>query len=251
MVKRMLSSDVLCSDAFLDLHHSAQALYVQLVMEADDDGIIDNVRSTMRVGGYKASSMTELTRSHLVIKLDSGLHVIKHWHIHNTIRKDRYKPSKYADNAGDLLIKPNKAYSLTSGNPYFGKEHGMQSGNQTDGTAAPDGGETSDNSQTGGGRNAPNGTHRLGKDRLGESRDTALKSGIPSSLQPSNVDLVGGTGGASAGETPAPPSKRPANPVCPKCGARTTYNLKERIWQCLGDGCGAAFESPSYEMWPS
>ena len=38
--RRMFSKDVVCSDRFLDMPASAQALYFQYGLEADDDGFV-------------------------------------------------------------------------------------------------------------------------------------------------------------------------------------------------------------------
>ena len=38
--RRMFSSEVVCTDKFLDMPSSSQALYFQFGMKADDDGFI-------------------------------------------------------------------------------------------------------------------------------------------------------------------------------------------------------------------
>ena len=51
--KRMFSPQVVASDAFLALPFTAQALYIQLNLEADDDGIIGQ-RIAIRMHIWKA-----------------------------------------------------------------------------------------------------------------------------------------------------------------------------------------------------
>jgi len=54
-----------------------------------------------------------------LLVFEDGICVIKHWLIHNTIRKDRYEETVYKDQKILLNIKENKAYS-------FGLPHGNQ-----------------------------------------------------------------------------------------------------------------------------
>ena len=53
--KRMFNVDIVGSDAFLDLAHTAQALYFQLGMRADDDGFVGNPKTIQRIAGTKAN----------------------------------------------------------------------------------------------------------------------------------------------------------------------------------------------------
>lgn len=43
---------------------------------------------------------------------DSNVIVIKHWKIHNTIPKDRYKPTVYVEEKNMLYTKENGAYTF-------------------------------------------------------------------------------------------------------------------------------------------
>ena len=42
--------------------------------------------------------------------------VIKHWRMHNTLRKDRYNPTQYQEELSTLAIKENSAYTEAYGN---------------------------------------------------------------------------------------------------------------------------------------
>ncbi len=46
--KRMFNREIVTSDDFLELPTSTQALYLQLGVEADDDGFINKARSIAR-----------------------------------------------------------------------------------------------------------------------------------------------------------------------------------------------------------
>lgn len=47
--RRMFSSEVVCTDKFLDMPSSSQALYFQFGMKADDDGFISAPRQIARM----------------------------------------------------------------------------------------------------------------------------------------------------------------------------------------------------------
>ena len=47
--KRMFSRRIIESDSFMQLSLQAQALYLHLNLNADDDGVVDNTISIMRL----------------------------------------------------------------------------------------------------------------------------------------------------------------------------------------------------------
>ena len=111
MARRMFSPNVVCSDAFLDMPISSQALYFQLGMAADDDGFV-NPRKTMRMIGVSDDDLKILITKRFVLPFENGVIVIKHWRINNLVRKDFYRPTVYSEEKALLLIKPNMAYTL-------------------------------------------------------------------------------------------------------------------------------------------
>ena len=109
--KRMFNVDIVGSDAFLDLPHTAQALYFQLGMRADDDGFVGNPKTIQRIAGTKASDLELLVKKRFLLQFPSGVVVIKHWKINNDIKKDRYAPTVYTEEFQMLSTKENKAYT--------------------------------------------------------------------------------------------------------------------------------------------
>ena len=114
--KRMFSLSVIDTDAFLDLPLSAQALYFHLAMRADDDGFIDRPKRIVSEVGANMDDIRILIAKRFLIVFDSGVIVIKHWRMHNTIQNDRYTPTKYQEELEQLYVKKNKAYSLNKDN---------------------------------------------------------------------------------------------------------------------------------------
>ena len=109
--KRMLSTQIIDSDAFLDMPSSTQNLYFHLVMRADDEGFVGNPKKVMRMVGASDDDMKVLVAKRFILTFDSGVIVIKHWLIHNAIRLDRFNETSYQDEKKLLITKENKAYT--------------------------------------------------------------------------------------------------------------------------------------------
>lgn len=121
--RRMFAKTIIDSDAFLDMPLSTQALYFHLSMRADDDGFVNNPKKIQRMIGCSDDDLKLLIAKRFVLIFDSGVIVIKHWRLHNTLRKDRYKPTIYQEEFKKLILKSDGGYTdrLPSG---------CQSGNQ-------------------------------------------------------------------------------------------------------------------------
>lgn len=107
----MFNDEVVCSDAFLEMSKSAQNLYFMLGMNGDDDGFVSSPKMIVRMINVKDRDLQELITKRFLIDFPSGIVVIKHWLIHNTIQKDRYHPTVYQDEYKMLIVKENKAYT--------------------------------------------------------------------------------------------------------------------------------------------
>lgn len=107
--RRMFAKTIIDSDAFLDMPLSSQALYFHLNMRADDDGFVNNPRKIQRMLGCSDDDLKLLLAKRFVIGFDNGVIVIKHWRMHNTLRKDRYNPTQYQEEFEMLELKPNNA----------------------------------------------------------------------------------------------------------------------------------------------
>lgn len=109
--RRMFSKTIIDSDAFLDMPQSSQLLYFHLAMRADDDGFINNPKSIMRNVKCNDDDLKLLIVKKFLIPFESGVVVIKHWRIHNYIRNDRYKETKYKEEKASLGLDENNAYT--------------------------------------------------------------------------------------------------------------------------------------------
>ena len=109
--RRMFAKTIIDSDAFLDMPLSTQALYFHLSMRADDDGFINKPKTIMRMCNCSDDDIKLLIAKKFIILFESGVVVIKHWKIHNYIRKDTYSETKYKDEKSTLALDENDAYT--------------------------------------------------------------------------------------------------------------------------------------------
>jgi hypothetical protein len=112
-------------------------------MRADDDGFVNKPKSLMRMVGCKDDDLKLLFVKKFLIPFESGVVVIKHWKIHNYIRKDTYTETKYKEEKSTLELDENSAYRIAETSPL----------------------QLCDEYVT-----SPSTQDRLGKDRLGEVR---------------------------------------------------------------------------------
>lgn len=61
--------------------------------------------------GASEDDIKILFSKRFVLPFESGVIVIKHWRMQNTLRKDRYKPTRYTEEISHLEIKENGAYT--------------------------------------------------------------------------------------------------------------------------------------------
>ena len=103
--KRMFSKKIIDSDAFLDMPLSAQALYFHMAMRADDWGFINCIKKIQRMIYATKEDLEELVNNEFIIIFESGIAVITHWHVNNTIRADRKGEVVYSDEMKNLEIE--------------------------------------------------------------------------------------------------------------------------------------------------
>lgn len=113
--RRMFAKTIIDSDAFLDMPLTTQALYFHLSMRADDDGFVNNPKKIQRMVGASDDDAKLLIAKQFIIPFESGVVVIRHWKIHNYIRKDTYSETKCKAEKKCLELDENQAYIMGSG----------------------------------------------------------------------------------------------------------------------------------------
>ena len=61
--------------------------------------------------GASDDDLKLLIAKRFILPFDSGIVVIKHWKINNSIRSDRYKPTVFIKEKSMLIVKENGAYT--------------------------------------------------------------------------------------------------------------------------------------------
>lgn len=112
--RRMFAKTIIDSDAFIDMPVTARLLYYDLSMRADDDGFVNSPKKIMRMIGASQDDISILIMRKFILPFDNGIVVIKHWRIHNYIRKDTYNSTPYLNEKAMLELDENKAYRLKS-----------------------------------------------------------------------------------------------------------------------------------------
>ena len=110
--RRMFAKTIIDSDAFLDMPTSARLLYYDLGMRADDDGFVNSSKKIIRMTGASDDDLSVLIAKKFIIPFENGIVVIKHWRIHNYIRKDTYNETAYKEEKAMLILDENKSYKL-------------------------------------------------------------------------------------------------------------------------------------------
>ncbi len=110
--RRMFAKTIIDSDMFLDMPLSTQSLYFHLSMRGDDDGFINNPKKIQRMIGATDDDLRILAAKQFIIPFESGIVVIKHWRIHNCIKKDRYKETIYQDEKQHLSLNDQLVYDM-------------------------------------------------------------------------------------------------------------------------------------------
>jgi len=109
--RRMFAKTIIDSDIFLDMPQTTQNLYFHLNMRADDEGFVNSPKKIMRMVGSNQNDLEVLLSKRYLIAFKSGVIVIKHFKLHNTIRKDRMKETLYVEEKALLTEKENGAYT--------------------------------------------------------------------------------------------------------------------------------------------
>lgn len=111
--RRMLSREIVKTDAFMTMPLTAQALYMHLILDADDEGFVSSPKMLLRSTGASEDDLRILISKNFVIAFESGVLVIKHWKIHNHITESRVKETNFLEEKALLRIKSNNAYTLS------------------------------------------------------------------------------------------------------------------------------------------
>lgn len=165
--RRMLTRKVTDDDRFINLPSSAQALYLHLSMCADDDGFCNQVTVCMFRAHATTADLQALLNNRFLLEFESGVIVIRHWRLANSLRKDRYSPTVYQEEFQQLGFERAGVYAIDP------------AGHQAVADGLPDGCQTVTQQATEGvpqvAQRLPKGCPNISKDKL--SKDKLSKGG--------------------------------------------------------------------------
>ncbi|MEX1376220.1 MAG: hypothetical protein AB1Z23_01990 [Eubacteriales bacterium] len=110
--KRMLNKNITESDKFINLSVHSQALYFHLNLKADDEGFVSSPNQMIKMLDLKKEHFDELVEKGFIIAFESGICLVCHWHIHNSIRKDRAMDTIYHMEKEMVCLDSSKAYAM-------------------------------------------------------------------------------------------------------------------------------------------
>lgn len=110
---RCLSDEIIFNDNYLSLPASARDLYTYINHKTDDYGFCCEVQTIMRTLRAKPKDLQLLVDRHYLIKFEDWLYLEKHFYINNrNLRKDRIKPTNYAEYLDRVTLKDNGSWTL-------------------------------------------------------------------------------------------------------------------------------------------
>lgn len=108
--RRMISKHIYDSDKFLDLPATTQLLYTHLVVRADDDGFIGNVKRLLRMLPCSEIDLKLLISAGYLIPFENGVCVISDWNQFNRVPRSKYTTTVYMDERLSLTMNRLKQY---------------------------------------------------------------------------------------------------------------------------------------------
>lgn len=110
--RRMLNKTVVESDPFFEMPADSQALYMHLVLNADDEGFVGNPETIRRMTGFSRDSLRLLIAKEFLISFQSGVVVVTHWEMQNKIQPSRKTKTIFTDEKGLLLVDEQGKYLI-------------------------------------------------------------------------------------------------------------------------------------------
>lgn len=108
----MLNKTVVESDPFFEMPADSQALYMHLVLNADDEGFVGNPETIRRMTGFSKDSLKLLIAKGFLISFQSGVVVVTHWEMQNKIQPSRKTKTIFTDEKGLLLVDEQGKYLI-------------------------------------------------------------------------------------------------------------------------------------------
>lgn len=110
--KRCLKKEILLSDQFLNMPPKTCVLYIILNYMADDDGFVSSPSVVLRSCRCNSNDLRRLLDEGYIFRFPSGVLLIRHWFLHNTIKPDRYHPTMHTAELSQVEKDRFKVYQM-------------------------------------------------------------------------------------------------------------------------------------------
>lgn len=110
--RRMLCRNIAFSDDFNEMPSRSKNLYVYMMLETDDDGFVAGMKRIAASQECSDEEIKILIDKGYILMFESGVAVIRHWHITNQLVGITYTPTIYQDEYAKLVTLPNGIYSF-------------------------------------------------------------------------------------------------------------------------------------------
>ena len=108
--RRMFNKDQIFSDLFTSMKPTVQLAFVKLCLCADDDGFVSGAKQA----GVTENALKELKNAGYIFRFSTKIILIRHWLVHNRIRKDTYNPTLRQAEKALVILGPDNIYYLDS-----------------------------------------------------------------------------------------------------------------------------------------
>jgi hypothetical protein len=95
----MIGLTVFESDEFLDLPDFAKALYPYIILKADDNGLLNNMKAILRTFNSDERALTKLLEIGFLLNMDNGIYAITHWEQQNHMPSSKFTPTVFTENS--------------------------------------------------------------------------------------------------------------------------------------------------------
>lgn len=110
----MFSREILESDDFMRMRDGTKMLYVYLCLEADDEGLLNNVDKVIRMVESSQEDFRELISCGFILPVIGSIYAVTHWNVHNSIPPSKFRKSTICD-SGQFLKLNGKIYERRGG----------------------------------------------------------------------------------------------------------------------------------------
>ena len=112
--RRCISVDVYESEEFYQLTDLAKVLYTHFILKSDDEGVVINPKTTMRMCRAQEENLQGLIERGFLLQVEN-IYVIRHWYVHNRIQPSKKTPSIFSQELSTLTVDDKKVYAIFGG----------------------------------------------------------------------------------------------------------------------------------------